>query len=123
MAGPAITGTFRILVIEEDPGLRELFKVLFEGYLAFLPETPRDAHRLLREIRYDLLVLDEDSGGLERRWGVFGQALGPTLLIAPARAIDITAPDVPPRLVLPKPFSVEALLRFVEAMHARWAAS
>ena len=115
-------GTFCILVIEEDPGLRELFNVLLERYLPLLPETPREAQRLLTEVRYDLLVLDEDNGTLERRWGIQRQALGATLLIAPARPVDPRAPNPSPLLVLPKPFAVDELLHFVETIHAMWAA-
>ncbi len=122
MGEPAMRGTFCILVIEEDPGLRELFNVLLERYFAFLPETPGEAQRLLTEVPYDLLILDEDNGTLERRWGVRRGALGPTLLIAPARPVDPRAPNASPLLVLPKPFAVDELLHFVETIHATWAA-
>lgn len=114
--------TFCILVIEEDPGLRELFKVLLEGYLAVFPETSSDADRLLRESGHDLLILDEDHGALERRWGVRRHALGPTLLIAPDRPVHTLAANASPLLVLPKPFAVDELLHFVETIHATWAA-
>jgi hypothetical protein len=115
-------GTFCILVIEEDPGLRELFSVLLEKYFAFFPETPGEAQRLLTDVPYDLLILDEDNGTLERRWGVRRGALGPTLLIAPARPVDPRAPNASPLLVLPKPFAVDVLLHFVETIHTTWAA-
>ena len=117
-----MTGRFCILVIEADAGLRQLFKVLFEEYLTFFPETPWEAHRLLREARYDLLILDEDSGDLRRRWGFSTRPSGPTLLIAPDRPVNAPPPDAPPRLALPKPFAVQEVLNFVKAIHTAWSA-
>jgi len=108
--------TFRVLVIEEDPGLRELFKVLLEGYRTVFPETSSEAHRLLQESSHDLLILDEDHGALERRWGVRRPAGGPTLLIAPDRRVSAQGPDAATRLVLPKPFLVNELLHFIETI-------
>lgn len=118
-----MTRTLCVLVIEENPGLRDLFRVLFEGYRTFFPETATEAHRLLRELRYDLLILDEDHGVLERRWGIRTRPLRPTLLIAPARPVDGLDASTSSLLVLPKPFAVEELLRFVERIQAAGPAS
>ncbi len=118
-----MTRTFCVLVIEENPGLRDLFRVLFEGNLAFFPETATDAHRLLRDIHYDLLILDEDNGVLEHRWGIRARPRRPTLLIAPARPVDGLDASTSSLLVLPKPFVVEELLRFVKRIQAAWPAS
>lgn len=117
-----MTENLRILVIEEDPGLRELFRVLFKGDLPMVPGTPRLADRLLREVYYDLLILDEDSGMLERRWGISARPPVPTLLIAPARPVRLRDASAPSLLVLTKPFAVEPFLDFVEAIRATRAA-
>jgi DNA-binding response OmpR family regulator len=122
MEARKVTENLRILVIEEDPGLRELFRVLFEEDLPMIPGTPRLADRLLTEAYYDLLILDEDSGMLERRWGISARPPVPTLLIAPARPARLLGSSAPSLLVLPKPFAVELLLDFVEAIRAARAA-
>jgi CheY-like chemotaxis protein len=92
--------TPRILIIERDPDLRELFQTLFENDTVYLPATQADALRYLDDYIYDVVILDEEE----------------TLVITPATAIKNTSDFATPCVVFPKPFSVAQLRWAVHAM-------
>jgi len=105
----------RILIIEWHPGLRDVFRTLFERDNVDLPATPAEALRYLTEHKYDLVILDEDDGALEQRWEIHARPYGASLLIAPST--PVVHPNFPaPIFLFPKPFSVRQLLCAVDAI-------
>ena len=60
-------GSVRILVVDDDPQVRELLAVLLEsaGYNVSRAESGREALESLRRDRFDVMVLDLDMSGLD----------------------------------------------------------
>ncbi len=102
------------LVVEGDPGLREMFELLLEGWtLRFVQDpwavpdpSPVDA---------DLLVIDEDyAERSDRRIPEWLEALAqrlPTIVLRTPATPSLTNPAI---LVLPKPFPVSLFLTFAQ---------
>ncbi len=113
---------YRILVVDDDPGVRDVIRSMLEasGYSVLLAENGREAMRLLKTERADLiltdLVMPEQEGietikALRREYpelkviamsGAFG---GDYLRIAAYLGAHAT---------LAKPIQMETLLRLVE---------
>jgi len=60
-------GSVRILVVDDDPQVRELFGVLLEraGYGVSQAKSGREALKSLRHNRFDILVLDLEMPDLD----------------------------------------------------------
>jgi len=106
----------RALVVETDPGLREVFETLLEGWgLRFVrdprvaPDPPADD--------VDLVVIDEDytewSGGRTPEWLDALTRRLPTIVIRTAAAPRRVHSAL---LILPKPFPVSGFLGFADAV-------
>lgn len=104
----------RALVVEADPGLREIFETLLGGWsLHFVQDPWTMPDPVPGDI--DLLVLDEDyPGGPDGRIPAWLQSL-----IQRLPTIVLRTPTVPLRmnslsLILPKPFPVSFFLAFAD---------
>ena len=64
--GPKL-GSMKILVVDDDPQVREVIAVLIEsaGYKVSRAESGKDALETLRRDRFDILVLDLEMPGLD----------------------------------------------------------
>ena len=104
------------LVVEADPGLREIFDLLLEGWTVRFVQDPWTIPDPIRT-GVDLLVIDEDYA--ERSDGKAPQWL--ETLIRRVPTIVLRAPAVPisvnsSLLVLPKPFPVPFFITFADTV-------
>lgn len=113
MSGPP---GLRALVVEADPGLREIFETLLEGWRvrfvwdpwAMPGPVPTDL---------DLLVIDEDyPGGPDRRTPEWLKSLSERLPTIVLRTSPVPFSKNPSTLILPKPFPVSFFLAFVDTV-------
>ena len=113
----------RALVVEADPALWDLFKILLEKWeLRFVRDPWEVAVKPADPV--DLLIVDEDRPAGSRPglpdWLRNWQRELPTIVFRQGASPGQPEPSV---LVLPKPFSVSLFLIFADAVRQRTAGS
>jgi hypothetical protein len=115
----SVPRTPRALVVEADPTLWDLFKILLEKWELRFVRDPWEVSSNPAD-PVDLLIVDEDrptgwpSGlpeWLKRRQGEL-----PSIVFRPGASPTQPSPSL---LVLPKPFSVSLFLTFTETLRQR----
>ena len=106
----------RALVVEADPGLREIFETLLEGWrLRFVWDPWALSGSVPADV--DLLVIDEDypqgPDGRTPRWLTALSERLPTIVL---RTPPAPLRPNPSTLILPKPFPVSFFLAFVDVV-------
>jgi CheY-like chemotaxis protein len=116
----------RILIVDDDPGLRELMTVILadEGYVVAAAADGHAALRRLATFAPDLLITDLQMPGLDG-WRLVRKVRGryPTL---PVLIISATVVPQPPgdtaltarTLILDKPFGLDELLACIRQIIA-----
>lgn len=120
--------TARILIVDDEPSLRRTLQRALTTYKyeVVAVADPNSAYQLLSESTFDLVLLDlrlpQMAGdtfflAIVRRWP---RLLGRVILMSgdPWSAMDDGPPELAGCPVLPKPFSLEALVRLVGIMLA-----
>lgn len=108
----------RVLVVDDDPSIRELVGELleYEGYEIRLATDGEDALQLLQDWPAHLIILDlmmpHMDGWAFRREQRVREDLAhiPVIIMSASRTIDIDAEELGASAVFPKPFDLEALL-------------
>ena len=121
----------RLLIVDDDPGIRELLARYLEreGYAVKAVADGAAADRALAQGHYDLIVLDlmlpgEDGLSLLRRWRAEGVPVPVILLTAKGEEIDrIVGLELGADDYLPKPCSPRELLARIRAVRRRAQAS
>lgn len=109
MSGPP---GLRALVVEADPGLREIFETLLEGWrVRFVWDPWAMSGPVPADV--DLLVIDEDyPGGPDGRSPEWLTSLSERLPTIVLRTPAVPFSTNPSTLILPKPFPVAFFLAF-----------
>jgi DNA-binding response OmpR family regulator len=120
--------TARILIVDDEPSLRRTLERALTSYKyeVVAVADPHSAYQMLGESSFDLVLLDlrlpQMAGAtlflaIVRRWP---RMLGRVILMSGDPWSELT--ESPPELVgcpvLPKPFSLETLLKLVRAVLA-----
>ena len=117
----------RLLLVEDDPELREMLRVLLgeEGYRVEVAPDGQRALHLGLTAEYDVVVLDRRLPGIEGldvvgRWRRHGMAAPVLVLSALGTAADrVAGLDAGAEDYLGKPFDVEELLARLRALRRR----
>jgi DNA-binding NtrC family response regulator len=120
--------TARILIVDDEPSLRRTLQRALTTYKyeVVAVADPNSAYELLSESTFDLVLLDlrlpQMAGdtfflAIVRRWP---RLLGRVILMSgnPWAEMGVGAPELAGCPVLPKPFSLETLLKLVGIMLA-----
>ena len=120
--------SYRILIVDDEPGLRRTLERALRGhrYEVVSVADPHSAYQMLDESTFDLVMLDlrlpQMAGdtfflAIVRRWP---RLVGRVILMSGDPLVE--QPEWPAELascpVLPKPFSLDTLIKTVDAVLA-----
>lgn len=123
MIGKRMTGICRILIVEDNEGIRELLHTLFdeEGYPIAVAAGAEEMHAALARDTFDLAIIDatlpRGEDGLELATQACQAGCAVILVTGDSRRFEAIERSGHPFLL--KPFHIEELLRLVSELIAR----
>ena len=118
--GKRMTGICRVLIVEDDEGIRELLQTLFddEGYPIAIAASAEEVHAAFSRDTFDLAIIEatlpRGEDGLELAARVRHAGCAVVLVTGDSRRFDEVERSGYPFLL--KPFRIEELLRLVSEL-------